>query len=66
MKIRKPRDNKFEKLFKFFNIYINLYLADNAREYIIIIINSNILIDKLKYKILIIDLFIIVNIDINF
>ena len=42
-------NNKFKKLFKFFNIYANLYLAGNIIKYIIII-NSNILISELKYK----------------
>ena len=64
VKIRKFKNNKFEKFFKFFNIYINLYFANNTKEYTIII-NSNILIDKLKHKLLIIELFIIINININ-
>ena len=40
---------KLKKLIKLFNIYINLYLISNTKKYIIII-NSNILIEELKYK----------------
>ena len=46
---KRKENNKFFKFFKFFNIYANLYLVNNTIKYIIII-NSNILINKLKYK----------------
>ena len=46
---RKFKENKFQKLLSLFNVYINLYFIDNAIKYIIII-NSNVLIKKLKYK----------------
>ena len=45
----KPRDIKYQKLLLLPNIYIGLYLVENAREYIMIM-NSNILVDKVKYK----------------
>ena len=48
-KTRKPRDTKFEKFFKLFNIYAGFYLANNIKKYITII-NLNILIKELKYK----------------
>ena len=48
-KVRKSRNIKFKKLLRLSNIYINLYLTNNAREYITII-NSNILTEELKYK----------------
>ena len=49
VKARKSRNVKFKKLLRLSNIYINLYLTNNTREYITII-NSNILIEELKYK----------------
>ena len=48
-KVSKSRNIKFKKLFRLSNIYIDLYLTNNTRKYIIII-NSNILIRELKYK----------------
>lgn len=48
-KIRKSCNNKFEKFFRFFNIYTNFYFADNTRKYVIIM-NSNVLIKEFKYK----------------
>ena len=51
-KVRKSCNIKFKKLLRLFNIYINLYLTNNTRKYIIII-NSNILIEELKYKLII-------------
>ena len=52
IKIKKSRNNKFEKLLKFFNIYTNLHFANNAKKYATIM-NSNILIKELKYKLFI-------------
>ena len=46
---KKVKDNKFEKFFKFFNVYVNLYLINNVKEYMIIM-NLNVLIEKLKHK----------------
>ncbi len=48
--IVKGSKKKFNKLLNLPNIYIRLYLANNIREYIIVI-NSNILIGELKYKV---------------
>ena len=46
---RKFKKNKFQKFLSFFNMYISLYLIDNAMKYVIIM-NSNILMRELKYK----------------
>ena len=48
-KARKPRNVKFEKLLKLSNVHINLHLTNNAREYTTVM-NSNMLIKGLKYK----------------
>ena len=52
IKTKKPRNNKFKFFFRLFNIYTNLYFADNMRKYTTIM-NSNILIKKLKHKLFI-------------
>ena len=48
--IVKGSKKKFNKLLNLPNIYIRLYLANNIREYIIVI-NFNILVRELKYKV---------------
>ena len=50
IKNKRIKNNKFRKLLNFFNIHVNLYLIKNIIKYITII-NSNILIKKLKHKI---------------
>ena len=50
VKGRRAKNNKFRKLSSLFNMYAGLHLIGNAIEYTIMI-NSNILIKKLKYKI---------------
>ena len=49
---RKIKNNKFEKLFKLFNVYADLHFINNVKEYATII-NSNVLIEKLKHKLFI-------------
>ena len=46
---KKIKNNKFEKLFKLFNVYINFYLTNNVKKYTMIM-NSNVLIEELKHK----------------
>lgn len=58
---KKVKNNKFEKLFKLFNIYTNFHFTNNVKKYMTIM-NSNVLIEELKYKLNIIFL-IIVNIN---
>ena len=48
---KKVKNNKFEKLFKLFNVYINFYFINNVKEYAMIM-NSNILIEELKHKLI--------------
>ena len=60
---KKVKNNKFEKLFKLLNVYVNLYFINNIKEYATIM-NLNVLIEKLKHKLNVyIVLFIIVIID---
>ena len=47
-KNRKSKVNKFENFFRLLNVYIDLYLANNAREYEIII-NINVLASEIKH-----------------
>ena len=46
---RKIKNNKFEKFFKLLNIHINLYFINNVKKYATMM-NSNVLIEELKYK----------------
>ena len=48
-KARISRDIKFEKLLRLSNVYINLYLTENTKEYTTIM-NSNVLTKELKHK----------------
>ena len=47
-KDRKSKVNKFDNFFRLLNVYTNLYLANNAREYETII-NINIFANEIKY-----------------
>ena len=49
VKARTPRDIKFKKLLRLSNVYVNLYLAENAKKYATIM-NSNMLTRELKHK----------------
>ena len=48
---KKIKNNKFEKLFKLFNIYVGFHFVNNVREYAMMM-NSNVLIKKLKHKLI--------------
>ena len=48
-KKRKFKKKKSQKLLFLFNVYTNLHFINNAIKYVIII-NSNVLIEKLKHK----------------
>ena len=48
---RKIRNNKFEKLFKFFNVYVSFYFINNVKKYVMMM-NSNVLIEELKHKLI--------------
>ena len=48
---KKDKNNKFEKLFKLFNVYVSFHFINNVKKYAMMI-NSNVLIEKLKYKLI--------------
>ena len=48
---RKFKENKFENLFRLFNVHVDFHFVDNAKEYVTIM-NVNVLIEKMKHMLI--------------